>query len=150
MLKQIFCLLLLTSNFINAQGLSMDDAVELAKANNRMLQNAGKEIKIAQQKRLETIADGLPQVSASASYLNSPDQPVSVVPSQFFGGTSGTYTSFSFGLSQSASAGLSLEQMIFDGSYLVGLQASKVYLQISEQAYTVSYTHLTLPTNRCV
>ena len=55
MLKQIFCLLLLTSNFINAQGLSMDDAVELAKANNRMLQNAGKEIKIAQQKRLETI-----------------------------------------------------------------------------------------------
>ena len=138
MLKQIFCLLLLTSNFIYAQGLSMDDAVELAKANNRMLQNAGKEIKIAQQKRLETIADGLPQVSASASYLNSPDQPVSVVPSQFFGGTSGTYTSFSFGLSQSASAGLSLEQMIFDGSYLVGLQASKVYLQISEQAYIKS------------
>lgn len=43
-----------------------------------------------------------------------------------------------FGLSQSATVGLLLEQMIFDGSYLVGLQASKVYLQISEQAFIKS------------
>ena len=29
-----------------------------------------------------------------------------------------------------------LEQLIFDGSYLVGLQASEIYLRISKQAYT--------------
>ena len=53
----------------------MDTAIELAKTNNRTLQNAGTDILIARQKRLETIADGLPQISASAGYLNSPNQP---------------------------------------------------------------------------
>ena len=136
--KYLFCFLFFASLSTSAQELDMDTAIELAKTNNRTLQNAGTDILISRQKRLETIADGLPQISASAGYLNSPNQPVSVVPAQFFGGTPGTYTSLTFGLSQSATAGLLLEQMIFDGSYLVGLQASKVYLQISEQAFIKS------------
>lgn len=136
--KYFFCLLLLTTLSISAQELGIDAAIELAKKNNRSIQNANTEIEIARQKRLETIASGLPQISASAGYLNYPNQPVSVVPAQFFGGTPGTYTSLSFGLSQSATAGVLLEQLIFDGSYLVGLQASQVYLQISEQAFIKS------------
>lgn len=55
----------------SAQELDLYAAIELAKTNNRSLQNASSDILIARQKRLETIADGLPQISASAGYLNS-------------------------------------------------------------------------------
>ena len=41
---------------------------------------------------------------------------------------------FVFGKKQNLSASVTLSQLIFDGSYLVALQASKAYLKISEQA----------------
>ena len=65
---------------LNAQELDLNSAIQLAKTNNRSLQNANSDIKIAQQKRLETIASGLPQISLSANYNNAFDQPVSLVP----------------------------------------------------------------------
>jgi len=52
--------------FSSSQELDLYAAIELAKTNNRSLQNATSDILIARQKRLETIADGLPQISASA------------------------------------------------------------------------------------
>ena len=120
---------------LNAQELDLNSAIQLAKTNNRSLQNVNSDIKIAQQKRLETIATGLPQISLSANYNNAFDQPVSLVPGQYFGGVAGEYSAVTFGTSQSVSAGLTLNQMIFDGTYLVGLQASEIYLRISQQAY---------------
>ena len=41
---------------------------------------------------------------------------------------------FVFGKKQNLSASVTLSQLIFDGSYLVALQASKAYVKISEQA----------------
>jgi outer membrane protein TolC len=119
----------------NAQELDLNSAIQLAKKNNRSMQNANSDIKIAKQKRLETIATGLPQISLSAAYNNAFEQPVSLVPGQYFGGVAGEYSAVTFGTSQSVSAGLVLNQMIFDGTYLVGLQASEIYLRISQQAY---------------
>lgn len=120
---------------VNAQELDLKSAVQLARTNNRTLQNANSDIKIARQKRLETIATGLPQISFSANYNNAFEQPVSLVPGQYFGGVAGEYSAVTFGTSQSVSAGLMLNQTIFDGTYLVGLQASEIYLRISQQAY---------------
>ncbi len=120
---------------VNAQELDLKSAVQLARTNNRTLQNANSDIKIARQKRLETIAAGLPQISFSANYNNAFEQPVSLVPGQYFGGVAGEYSAVTFGTSQSVSAGLMLNQTIFDGTYLVGLQASEIYLRISQQAY---------------
>ena len=120
---------------VNAQELDLNSAIKLAKANNRTLKNANTDIKIARQKRLETIATGLPQIALSANYNNAFEQPVSLVPGQYFGGVAGEYSAVTFGTSQSVSAGLTLNQMVFDGTYLVGLQASEIYLRISQQAY---------------
>src|SRR5690606_36178892 len=39
-----------------------------------------------------------------------------------------------FGTKQNVNATATLSQLLFDGSYLVGLQSAKVYLQISENA----------------
>ena len=41
---------------------------------------------------------------------------------------------FLFGTKQNVNATVTLTQLLFDGSYLVGLQAAKTYLKISEQA----------------
>jgi outer membrane protein TolC len=120
---------------LSAQELDLKGAVQLAKTNNRTLQNANAAIKIAQQKRRETIATGLPQISLSADYNNAIEQPVSLIPVEFFGGTPGTFSEVVFGTAQNASAGLKVDQLIFDGSYLVGLQASQIYLRISQQAF---------------
>ena len=121
---------------MSAQQLDLNDAIQLAKTNNRTLQNASKDVLMARQKRWETIAIGLPQVSLSAGYVNAIKQPVSLIPAEFFGGQAGEFNEVIFGTEQSANAGLRLEQLIFDGSYLVGLQASEIYLRISKQAYT--------------
>ena len=136
MTKLCLFLLLLCGPFHPAQELDLESAIQLAKTNNRTLQNSSKDIQIAKQKRWETIAVGLPQVSLSAGYVNAFKQATTVVPSETFGGQPGDFIELLFGTTQSANAGLRLEQLIFDGSYLVGLQASEVYLRISEQAYT--------------
>lgn len=133
--KKLLLIALFFVSNANAQELDLNSAIQLAKKNNRGLQNANSDIKIAKQKRLETIATGLPQISLSAAYNNAFEQPVSLIPGQFFGGVAGEYSAVTFGTSQSVSAGLILNQMIFDGTYLVGLQASEIYLRISQQAY---------------
>ena len=103
----------------------MEQAIILAKENNRTLLNAKADIQIARQKRWETIAIGLPQISLSAGYANALQQPTSLIPAEFFGGQAGEFSEVVFGTEQSANAGLRLEQLLFDGSYLVGLQASE-------------------------
>lgn len=131
---------------VPAQELDLAAAIDMAKSNNRTLQNAKTDITIARQKRWETIAIGLPQVSLSAGYTNALKQPVSLIPAEFFGGQMGEFNEVVFGTEQSANAGLRLEQLIFDGSYLVGLQASEIFLRISKQAYTKTQHAITQAT----
>lgn len=132
--------------YVPAQELDLAGAIEVAKTNNRSLQNAKTDISIAQQKRWETIAIGLPQVSLSAGYINAIKQPVALISAEPFGGQAGEFNQVTFGTEQSANAGLRLEQLLFDGSYLVGLQASEIYLRISKQAYTKSEQLITQAT----
>lgn len=61
------------------------------------------------------------------------DIPVSFVPGEFFGGESGSFFPVKFGQQYSASAGVSVTQLLFDGSYLVGLQASKAFQELSRK-----------------
>ncbi len=47
-----------------------------------------------------------------------------------------------FGTKQTMNGTLTISQKIFDGSYLVGLQAAKVYLEISKNAQEKTYSEL--------
>ena len=57
--------------------------------------------------------------------------PVSLVPAEFFGGNPGEFSELTFGTEQNMIGSIKVEQLLFDGSYLVGLEASRVYLSIS-------------------
>ena len=61
--------------------------------------------------------------------------PISLVPSEFFGGKAGTFEELTFGTEQIMVGSVKMEQLLFDGSYLVGLEASRVYLKISENLF---------------
>lgn len=111
---------------------SLEEAIAYAKENAYAMQNANDDIAIAKKKVWETTTMGLPQINGNIDYQNFLKRPVSLIPAEFFGGQQGEFAEISFGTKQNIAASATLSQLLFNGSYLVGLQSSKVYLQISE------------------
>lgn len=117
------------------KSLSLEEAIEFGMKNNRSIINADREILKAKKERWKTIAIGLPQISSEINYQNFLEMPVSLVPAEFFGGEVGTFRELTFGTKQNMIGSVKMEQLLFDGSYLVGLEASRVYLKISENLF---------------
>ncbi len=113
-------------------GFDLQGAIDYALEHNYSAINAARDIEDAQKQKWETIATGLPQISGAVSYQNQLKQPVSQIPAEFFGGEPGTYQEVVFGQAQSMGASATLTQKIFDGSYLVGVQATKTFLAYSQ------------------
>ena len=118
------------------QSFSLQEAIDFALQNNRNAKNASRDIDAAIEQKWETTATGLPQIKATVDYQNFLKQKVSVIPAEFFGGNPGEFAEVVFGTKQSMTATATLSQKIFDGSYLVGLQSAKVFLEISKNAKT--------------
>jgi len=110
---------------------TLDEAIAFALENNYSAVNANRDIIDAKKQKWEVIASGLPQINAGINYQNQLKQPVSVIPAEIFGGEPGTFAEVVFGQPQSASATATLTQQIFDGSYIVGVQATKAFLNFS-------------------
>ncbi len=137
MTRILIIFLLLSGLSLQAQDktrFSLEEAISYALDNNKTAINARRDIAIAIKQKWETTASGLPQINGVIDYQNQIKQPVSFIPSEFFGGDPGTFTPVAFGTSQNASATATLTQLIFDGSYLVGLQAARAFLDFSENA----------------
>ena len=132
----IFFLILANTSGQNLpESLSLNEAIEFGLSNNRSIINADREILKAKKERWKTIAIGLPQISSEINYQNFLEMPVSLVPAEFFGGQIGTFSELIFGTEQNMIGSVKMEQLLFDGSYLVGLEASRIYLKISENLF---------------
>lgn len=133
-----FCFLIWLNLGISQENIpnnfSLQQAIDYALENNRQAKNATRDIAAAKKQKWETTAIGLPQLNASVNYQNFLKQQVSVIPAEFFGGNPGEFAEVVFGTKQNATASATLNQLIFDGSYIVGLQSAKVFLEISENA----------------
>ena len=114
------------------EAVTLEEAIEFGLENNRNIINANLEVQKAYKEKWKTIATGLPQLSARADYKNFIELPTSLIPAQFFGGNDGEFAEVQFGTPQTMSAGITLNQLIFDGSYVVGIEATKVYLDASK------------------
>jgi outer membrane protein len=114
--------------------LSLEEAIIYALSNNYTAINAGRDIETAKQKKWETTAAGLPQIDGFVDYINNFEIQRSIVPAEFFGGNKGEFTEVAFGTKHSMNSRVSLSQLIFDGSYVVALQASKTYLKFYRNA----------------
>ncbi len=110
---------------------TLEEAIAYALENNYSAINANRELIDAQKQKWETIASGLPQIEGTINYQNQLKQPVTQIPAEFFGGEPGTFQEVVFGQAQQATATATLRQQIFDGSYIVGVQATRAFISFS-------------------
>lgn len=113
---------------------SLEQAIIHALTNNYSAVNAARDIESAKQKKWETTAAGLPQINGAVDYTNNFELQKSIVPAEFFGGNKGEFTEVAFGTKHSMNARVTLSQLLFDGSYIVALQASNTYLKFYENS----------------
>ncbi|WP_269686338.1 TolC family protein [Flavobacterium lacustre] len=113
---------------------SLEQAITHALINNYSTINAGRDIESAKKKKWETTAMGLPQINSSLDYQNNIELQKSLIPAEFFGGNKGEFLEVAFGTRHNMTARATLSQLLFDGSYIVALQASKTYLKYYENA----------------
>lgn len=113
---------------------SLNEAINHALVNNYTAINSDRDIAIAKQKKWETTAMGLPQINTALDYQNNFELQKSLIPAEFFGGNKGEFAEVAFGTKHNMNARATLSQLIFDGSYIVALQASKTYLKYYENA----------------
>lgn len=130
-----FSLFTLTVGFsqdsLQTYSFTLEEAIAFALENNYSAINADRDIIDAQKQKWEVIATGLPQITGDVSYQNQLKQPVSLIPAEFAGGEPGTFVPIVFGQAHQASATATLRQKLFDGTYIVGVQATKAFLSYS-------------------
>lgn len=122
-------LLLLTTVSVSAQDLfSLEEAIKYALENNENVKIARVNTSDAESQVGETRADGLPQINANFGYTNNTQIPVNIVPANTFDPTApeGATTAIRFGVQHQSSLGVSASQMIWDGSFFIGLKAAKM------------------------
>jgi outer membrane protein len=106
----------------NKLELSLKAAMDYAVENNKMMQNAGLSIEESQAALRATIAQGLPQVEAKMDYQNYFNSRVYLGP-------------MTFEFTPTSNISLSVGQLIFSGSYIVGIQMAKLYREMTELSY---------------
>jgi len=111
---------------------SLEEAITYALEYNYSVINADREILDAQKQKWEVIATGLPQIDGDLSYQNQLKQPVTLIPGEIIGGEPGSFLPVIFGQQNQLNATATLRQQIFDGSYIVGVQATEAFLRYSQ------------------
>jgi len=123
--------------FAQDMSFSLRDAQNYAVENNYNIRNVSLDVQIAEKKVKETMALGLPQINGTIDYSYYLQLPTTLLPAEFAMMIPGMDTTqpveVVFGTTHNANLGLSLNQLIFDGRYLIGLQYSKLYKQLTEQ-----------------
>ena len=121
---------------------SLEEAKEYALKNSYILKNSNADVLAAKKKVWETTAQGLPQVDASGSYTYMLKIPSALEQFANLGsligndeegeGSENGSTINTDDIRYTATMDIKVTQLIFSGPYLVGLQASKTYRNISE------------------
>lgn len=113
---------------------SLREAREFATRHNYDARKSQLEISAAQKRMRETLAAGLPQLNSSFGYINNLELATVLIPN-FFEGKPEEKIPVQFGTQHNASLGLQVQQLVFNGSYFVGLQASKIYSRLAEEGF---------------
>ncbi len=128
------CLLFGQENVQNRE-FSLQACLDYALENNVEIKNASLDRDIAKAQVGETTAQGLPQVNINLDVTNNYNLRKAIIDASNFDPTvpEGTEVEFAFGLQYDGNAGIRLDQMLFDGSYFVGLRAARTFKELSEK-----------------
>ena len=111
---------------------SVIEAQDYAIENNLKVKNAKLDVIKSEKDVWETTAQGLPQADISGRFTDNLSLRTQLIPN--FENPEGPKIPVQFGSEFNASATLEVSQLVFSGPYIVGLQASKVYKQLSQQS----------------
>ena len=113
---------------------SLKEAQNYALENSQAVQNARLDILIAKKKVWETTAIGLPQADMSLGHNYNIDLPTTLMPASIFNpkAPDDEFVEMQFGTTHNTSFNFKATQLVFSGEYLVGLAASKIYKDLSE------------------
>jgi len=113
---------------------SLKQAQEYAVAFSADTRNSRIDVALARKKIWETTASGLPQLNAALSYRDNLTIPTTLIPARFLDPDAGEgeFIGLKFGTQHNATFDVTATQLVFNGSYIVALQASKVYLQLAQ------------------
>ena len=112
--------------------LSLKQAQEYAYEHNYDLKNSHYDVEIAKKLVRENTAIGLPQIDGSITYIDYLQRPTSLIPGDFFG-QPGQDVAMQFGTKYNATISGQINQLLYSGQYLVGLQTAKAYLDTERQ-----------------
>lgn len=139
MKNKVLLLLLILSAGLHAQtneqgSFTLPQAIDYALKNGYSVKNAATDIEIAKKKVAEIRGIGIPQLKADASFQDYLQVPVSIISANAFNpaAPAGTYLRIPFGVKYNASIGYTASWLVFSGEYIVGLQASKTYVDVSK------------------
>jgi outer membrane protein TolC len=114
------------------QQLSLIQAQDYALKNAFQVKSAQHDKTSADLTSDELLGIGLPQLNGSLQYQNFINLPTSIIPGDFFGAP-GQDVKVQFGVPHQLTVGLSASQLLFDGTWLVGLEASKAYAELQRK-----------------
>ncbi|MFN3840901.1 MAG: TolC family protein [Cyclobacteriaceae bacterium] len=120
--------------------MTLQECIEYALENNPNIKSAGAAVDESQAKVGEYLATGLPQISAGADLGDNFLIPTTFIPARIFdpNAPEGTLAPVQFGTKYTGRASIDLQQMIFSGSYFVGLKAARTYTELSKREKTAS------------
>jgi outer membrane protein len=111
---------------------TLQDCINYAYEHQDTVINAKLSVQSTEYRIKEIIAGGLPQINAGATFQDYLKLPTTLLPGEFVG-QPGTFIPVTFGVKYQSNLTVDLNQLIFDGSYLVGLQARNTYRELSQR-----------------
>ena len=126
----------LFSSLVHAQSkavqeLSLQSAQKFAVESSYDTQRTRLDILAARKKVRETVLTGFPQLSSAIGYMNNLELATVLIPN-FFEGKFDEKIPVQFGTQHNANVNFTLNQLLFNGSYIVGLKTSKIFRQLAD------------------
>ncbi|MCL6257611.1 TolC family protein [Aquiflexum sp. TKW24L] len=115
--------------------LTLEESLSYALENNVNAKNAQLETMIAKAQIIERRSSGLPQIKGSYDITHNVAIPIVFVPNEggfFQPDVDSDVLPLRFGVNYSSALVVQLNQMIFDGSYFVGLKAARTYKMLTD------------------
>jgi outer membrane protein TolC len=127
-----FCQITLAQQVVQ---LTLDESIQYALENNVNAKNAKLEVLASKATIGENLARGLPQINGTFDFTHNMAIPLVFLPNEgpFENPNSDAdVVAARFGVDFQSSLGVRMDQMIFDGSYFVGLKAAKTLKKLTD------------------
>lgn len=136
----IVCVMACGYSARSQQAYTLEQAVSYAMENAPGIKKAQLDYEIAQDQVRETTTIGLPQINGKWDFMYNLEIQKQFIPAQVFepSAPADLVVPVGFGLDYSSNASATLTQLLFDGSYIIGLKAAKTYTELAQKGIVKS------------